>query len=123
MKNILNWFKKNIETIEFYKFKVSITTSCDFFMIRYPKKDYSPKISECISGSWSKTLNVIKNNILYIEVYVNNQKKIVDLLCEIKIEELNNDNETVNISNFSFITDTEVGNFKWKRFEIKSIFD
>lgn len=122
MKHFWKWFKKNIEQIEYNKFLVSIKTN-SHFMIRYPKKDYTPKIDECISGHWSKTMNIIKNKILYIEVFVNNQKKIINLPCEIKIEELDNDNCVINISNFTFNVETEVENLKWTKFEIKSILD
>jgi hypothetical protein len=122
MKHFWKWFKKNIEQIEYNKFLVSIKTN-SHFMIRYPKKDYTPKIGECISGHWSKTMNIIKNKILYIEVFVNNQKKIINLPCEIKIEELDNDNCVINISNFTFNVETEVENLKWIKFEIKSILD
>jgi hypothetical protein len=68
-------------------------------------------------------MNIIKNKILYIEVFVNKKKKIINLPCEIKIEELDNDNCVINISNFTFNVETEVENLKWIKFEIKSILD
>lgn len=119
---MFNWFKNKLVLFEYNKFIVNINTN-SHIMIRYPKKDYTPKIGECHSGDWSKTMNIIKNKILFIEVYVNNQKKIIDLLCEIKVEELNYDNEVINTSNFSFKIGTEIQNLKWTRFEIKSILD
>lgn len=121
MNFFLKWFKK-IEIIEYNKFFVSIKTN-SHFMIRYPKKDYTPKVGECITGDWSKTLNVIKNKILFFEIFVSNQKKIKELFCEIKVEELNHDNEIINISNFSFNVETDIENLKWTRLEIKSILD
>lgn len=118
----MKWFRKKLETIEYNKFIVSIQTN-SHFLIRYPRKDYTPRLGECLSGKWGKTINVIKKNLLFIEIYVSNQKNIIDLICELKIEELDGDDNVINTSNFLFNVGTGIKNLVWNRFEVKSILE
>lgn len=122
MKPLIKWFRKKTETIEYNRFLVTIKADSQF-LIRYPKKDYTPKIGECLCGNWTKTINVIKQKILFIDIYLNNQKRIKDLCCEIKIEELNEHNEIIHPTHYSFTVGTEIEKLKWTRFKIKSVLD
>ncbi|BDQ10789.1 hypothetical protein [Sediminibacterium sp. TEGAF015] len=122
MKPLLKWFKKNTETTEFNRFIVTVTTKAHF-LIRYPQKDHTPKIGECLSGHWTETIHIVKRKKLFIEIYVNNQKKANDLLCEVMVQELNDQNQIINPSYFPFTVGTDIEKSKWTRFEIPAILD
>lgn len=122
MNKLMKWFKKNPKNPDYNLFLITINTNSEF-LIRYPQKDYSPKIGECLSGTWSKKINVMKQKNLFLDIYVNNQKKIKDLRCEIKVEEFNEQNETINTSEFSFTVSEELEKIKWNRFEVNSVMD
>lgn len=119
---LLKWFRKNTETTEFNRFIVTVTTN-SHFLIRYPQKDLTPKIGECLSGNWTETIHIVKRKKLFIEVYVNNQKKANDLLCEVMVQEVNDQNQIINPSYFPFTVGTDTEKSKWTRFEIPAILD
>lgn len=122
MKPILKWFKKNTEAIEYNRFIVTINTN-SHFLIRYPQKDYTPKIGECLSGKWTETLHIVKRKKLFIEIYINNQKKATDLLCEVMIQEVNEHNQIINPTYLPFTVGMDSDKSKWTRFEIPAILD
>lgn len=122
MKPILNWFRKNTESIEYNRFIVTVNTNAQF-LIKYPQKDHTPKIGECLSGNWTKTIHIVKRRKLFIEVFVNNHKNINDLLCEVIIQEVNEQNQIINPSYFPFTIGTYTDKSKWTRFEIPAILD
>jgi len=109
---------------EFNKFMVYIETNqptC--FQIKYPRKDYSPRIDECTSTLWERKLNVIKSKPLYLEVFVTNPTAIKNLNCDVRIDELNFDNEVIKSTTFSFKAGLKLSEWKWEKFEVKSILD
>ena len=110
--------------LEFNKFMVYIETNhptC--FQIKYPRKDYSPRIDECTSCLWERKLNVIKSKPLYLEVFVTNPTAIKNLNCDVTINELNFDNEVIKTTGFSFKAGLKLAEWKWEKFEVKSILD
>ncbi|MFZ9208812.1 MAG: hypothetical protein ACO21X_07705 [Sediminibacterium sp.] len=120
MNIFFRWFRKKNVQLEYHKFVVSVNTESNF-LIKYPKKDYSPKISESLSGNWCKELHVILGKPLYIEVFVNNPIKKTSLFSEVKVDEINEEEEIINTTSFSFKVDTEIENLTWNRFEVKSV--
>ncbi|MFN5813092.1 MAG: hypothetical protein ACK46B_03145, partial [Bacteroidota bacterium] len=109
---------------EFNKFMVYIETNqptC--FQIKYPRKDYSPRIDECTSTIWERKLNVVKGKPLFLEVFVTNPTAIKNLNCGVKVDELNADNEVIKTSSFSFKAGLKLQDWKWEKFEVKSILD
>lgn len=93
------------------------------FQIKYPRKDYSPRIDECTSTLWERKLNVIKSKPLYLEVFVTNPTAIKNLNCDVRIDELNFDNEVIKSTTFSFKAGLKLSEWKWEKFEVKSILD
>lgn len=122
MKPILNWFKKNTDTTVYNRFVVTVNTNSQF-LIRYPQKDHTPKIGECLSGNWTKDIQIAKRKKLFIEIYVNNYKKINDLLCEVIIHEVNEQNQIINPTYFPFTVGVNTEKSEWTRFEIPAILD
>ena len=122
MKPILNWFKKNTEIVEYNRFIVTVNTN-SHFLIRYPQKDHTPKIGECLSGNWTETLHIVKRKKLFIEIYVNNQRKATHLLCEVMIQEVNENNQIINPTYLPFTVGIDSDKSKWIRFEIPAILD
>lgn len=109
---------------EFNKFIVYIETNqptC--FQIKYPRKDYSPRIDECTTTLWERKLNVIKSKPLYLEVFVTNPTAIKNLNCDVRVDELNFDNEVIKSTMFSFKAGLKLAEWKWEKFEVKSILD
>lgn len=67
MKLLLNWFRKKTESNEYNRFIVTVNTNAQF-LIKYPQKDHTPKIGECLSGNWNKIIHIVKRRKLFIEV-------------------------------------------------------
>lgn len=114
---------KNVHQ-EFNRFMVYIETShptC--FQIKYPRKDYSPRIDECTSAQWERKLHVIKSKPLFLEIFVTNPTAIKHLNCAVKVDELNGDNEVIKTTNFAFKIGLKLAEWKWEKFEVKSILD
>lgn len=122
MNPLLKWIKKNEEIIEYNRFIVTVNTN-SHFLIRYPQKDYTPIIGECLSGNWMKTIQILKKKKLFVEIFVNNQKKIKDLLCEVTIQEVNEQNQIINPSYFPFTVGSDIEKIKWTRLEIPAVLD
>ena len=121
-ETLIELVQKNTATIEYNRFIVTVNTN-SHFLIRYPQKDHTPKIGECLSGNWTETIHIIKRKKLFIEIFVNNQKKATDLLCEVIIQEVNEQNQIINPSYFPFTIGTDTDKSKWTRFEIPAILD
>ena len=109
---------------EFNKFVVYIqTNNPTCFIIKYPRKDYSPRIDECTTNKWERKLHVIKSKPLYLEVFVSNPTAIKNLVCDVQIDELNFDNEVIQSDKHSFTAGLKLDEWKWRRFEVKSKLD
>lgn len=124
MKRISLFKAGNRNQEEFNKFLVSVQTSeptC--FMIKYPRKDYSPRIDECTTKQWDRKLHVIKSKPLFLELFVSNPTAIKNLVCDVQIDELNFDNEVIQSEKYSFTAGLKLDEWKWKRFEVKSKLD
>ena len=87
---------------EFNKFIVYIETNqptC--FQIKYPRKDYSPRIDECTSIKWERKLNVVKSKALFLEIFVTNPTAIKNLTCDVKVDELNFETKSIGLRHSS----------------------
>lgn len=124
MKKLTLFKSRNGAKEEYNTFMVYITTTeptC--FIIKYPRKDYSPRIDECTTKQWERKLNVIKSKPLFLEVFVSNPTAIKNLVCNVQIDELNFDNEVIQSDHYSFTAGLKLDEWKWRRFEVKSKLD
>ncbi len=99
------------------------TNQLTCFQIKYPRRDYSPRIDECTSIRWERKLHVVKSKPLFLEIFVTNPTAIKNLTCDVQVDELNADNEVIKTTNFSFKTGPKLAEWKWEKFEIRSILD
>ncbi|MFZ9263246.1 MAG: hypothetical protein ACO23W_04860 [Chitinophagaceae bacterium] len=124
MKNLSLFGTSRNSQQEFNKFIVYIETNqptC--FQIKYPRKDYSPRIDECTSIKWERKLNVLKSKPLFLEVFVTNPTGIKNLTCDVKVDELNFDNEVIKSTTFTFKPGLKLQDWKWEKFKVNSILD
>ncbi len=121
----LSLFKGKRKTqFEHNKFLVQVQTNeSASFIIKYPRKDYSPRIDECTSTYWERTLHVLKSKPLFVEVFVCNPTAVKKLMCTLKIDELNADDEIIHTVTHSFNVPLKLDDWKWQRFELKSKLD